>query len=145
VGDAQLPSPLRGGAGGGGLPSADAGLAAPPTHPVRPGEPPTPNPSPRGGGEFCCFHFNAGDQDRAIGLDETEQAPVRRFKFGLHCRKIAERDGQRSVGFQVVEIQAALAVAGLRALVAKAGARFLIQAIRQRFRRHQPSFVQLST
>jgi threonylcarbamoyladenosine tRNA methylthiotransferase MtaB len=78
VGDALLPSPLRGGAGGGGLPSADAGLAAPPTHPVRPGEPPTPNPSPRGGGELEVVTFGC-----RLNAYESEQVRAQAARDGI--------------------------------------------------------------
>ena len=50
VGDifaAQLPSPARGGVGGGGLPATGSASTAR----ARRREPPTPSPSPRGGGE----------------------------------------------------------------------------------------------
>ena len=67
MGDTRThPSPLRGGAGGGGLQDPGA-EPADPTQRGRPAEPPTPNPSPQGGGEvevvtFGC-RLNAYESD----------------------------------------------------------------------------------
>jgi threonylcarbamoyladenosine tRNA methylthiotransferase MtaB len=72
VGELLLPSPLRGGVGGGGLRDAGAALAdSPTTYPVRPAEPPTPNPSSRGGGGLDVVTFgcrlNAYESEQVRG------------------------------------------------------------------------------
>jgi threonylcarbamoyladenosine tRNA methylthiotransferase MtaB len=73
----RLPSPLRGGAGGEGLRDAGADVRDP-VHPVRSGEPPTPNPSPRGGRELEVVTFGC-----RLNAYESEQVRAQAAADGI--------------------------------------------------------------